>query len=85
MPICEVLTHCISINHHGQIIFQVQPYQYDPNAIQLHEVLVDAAGVCLKETGDQPDHIQPGVPHRRVQHTPRGLHHAFLRKKQLSD
>lgn len=32
-------------------------YQNDPNAIQLHEVLIDTAGVCLKEAGYQPDHI----------------------------
>lgn len=59
-------------------------YQYDPDAVQLHEVPVDTAGVCLEEAGYQPNHVQPGVPHGGVQHAPRRLHHAFLRERELA-
>ena len=65
--------------------FWGKSYQYDPDAIQLHKVPVDTAGVCLQEAGYQPDHIQSGVAHGRVQHTPRSFHHAFLRRKKLSN
>lgn len=65
-------------------VFPETSYQYDADAVQLHEVPVDAAGVGLKEAGYQPNHIQPGVPHGRVQHAPRGLHHTFLRTDKLS-
>lgn len=58
-------------------------YQYDPNTVQLHKVPIDTAGVCLKQAGYQPNHIQPGVADRRVQHTPCRLHHTFLRKKKF--